>query len=132
LDPKEEAIRALYAARAERAHERLRPLLAEDVVWHEPGEEDYSGEYRGPDEVIGLLDQLLRVTQGTFVLEPVEFMSTDDHLAVKIRWSARRGDRQVDGKEVAVYRFRDDRIAEVWFHPDGYDPAALRDVFSYS
>jgi uncharacterized protein len=131
LDPKEEAIRALYAARAERAHERLRPLLAEDVVWHEPGEEDYSGEYRGPDEVIGLLDQLLRVTQGTFVLEPVEFMSTDDHLAVKIR-SARRGDRQVDGKEVAVYRFRDDRIAEVWFHPDGYDPAALRDVFSYS
>jgi uncharacterized protein len=132
LDSKEEAIRALYAARAERTHERVRPLLAEDVLWHEPGDEDYSGEYHGPNEVIGLLDQLLGVTQGTFVLEPVEFMATDDHLAVKIRWSARRGDRQVEGNELAVYRFRDGHIAEVWFHPDGYDPEALRDVFSYS
>lgn len=132
MDPKEEAIRALYAARAENAHERVRPLLADDVIWHEPGEENYSGDYRGPDDVIGLLDKLLDVTQGTFVLDPVGFLITEDHAAVQIRWSAGRDERHVQGNELAVYRFRDGKIAEVWFHPDGYDPAVLRDVFSYS
>jgi uncharacterized protein len=132
LDPKETAIRALYAARADREHERVRPLLGDDVVWHEPGDEDYSGDYRGPDEVVALLDKLLAVTEGSFTLEPVAFLGTDDHLAAKIRWSAERGARRVQGAELAVYRLEGGKIAEVWFHPDGYDPAALTDVFSYS
>jgi uncharacterized protein len=132
VDPKETAIRALYAARADREHDRVRPLLGDDTVWHEPREEDYSGDYRGPDAVIELLDRLLEITEGSFALEPVEFLTTDDHLAAKIRWSAERDGRRVDGAELAVYRFDAGKIAEVWFHPDGYDPAALRIVFSYS
>jgi uncharacterized protein len=132
LDPKEEAIRALYAARRDREHARVRPLLDDDVVWHEPGDEDYSGDYRGADEVLSLLDRLLEVTEGTFVLEPVEYLSTADHVAVKISWAAERDGRRVQGEELAVYRFRGGKVAEVWFHPDGFDPAALRDVFSSS
>ena len=47
MEPKERVVRELYEARARRDWSAVRPLLAEDVVWHEPGDEDYSGDYRG-------------------------------------------------------------------------------------
>jgi hypothetical protein len=31
----------------------------------------------------------------------------------------------------AVYRFRDGKIAQVWFHDDGYDPEAFSAVFRF-
>ena len=47
-------------------HEALRPLVTEDVVFHEPGAESYSGDYAGPDALIDHFDRLLEQTEGTF------------------------------------------------------------------
>ena len=131
MDAKERAIRQLYEARARRDWDTVRSLLAEEVVWHEPGEEDYSGDHRGRDAVLGLLQRLYEVTGDTFRLEPESFLCTADHAAALVRWRAERGELRVDGSEVAVYRFEGTAVAEVWFHPDGYDPEALSAVFSF-
>jgi uncharacterized protein len=131
VDEKEQAIRELYDARARRDWSAVRALLAEDIVWHEPGEEDYSGDYRGRDEVSALLERLVAVTEGTFQLVPEAFLNTAEHSAVLVRWWAERQGRRSEGNEIAVYRFRDGEIAEVWFHPDGYEPEALSAVFAY-
>jgi ketosteroid isomerase-like protein len=131
VDANERAIRELYDARARWDWDAVRALLAEDVAWHEPGEEDYSGDYRGRAEVIALLGKLLAVTQGTFELTPEAFLTTEAHAAVLVRWSAERDGTRAEGQEIAVYRFREGAIAEVWFHPDGYDPEALSAVFGY-
>jgi ketosteroid isomerase-like protein len=48
-----------------------------------------------------------------------------------VRWWAEREGRRSDGNEIAVFRLRDGRIAEAWFHPDGYEPDALSAVFAY-
>lgn len=48
-----------------------------------------------------------------------------------VRWSAERGRARSEGNEIAVYRFRDGKIAEVWFHMDGFDPEAFSAVFGY-
>ena len=101
-------------------------------MWHEPGEEDYSGDHRGRDAVIGLLQQLVAVTEGTFALHPDEFLHAAEHCAVLVRWSASRGSKSVEGNEIAVYRFRGGSIAEAWFYPDGYDAEALSAVFAYN
>ncbi len=131
MDAKERAIRELYAARERRDWDAVRGLLADDVAWHEPGSEDYSGDYRGPDAVVELLRKLLAVTEGTFELVPEAFVCSEAHTAALVRWWAERGGRRSEGSEIAVYRFRDGRIAEVWFHPDGYEQEAHTAVFGY-
>jgi ketosteroid isomerase-like protein len=131
VDLKESTIRELYDARSRRDWNAVRALLADDIVWHEPGEERYSGDYRGRDEVIRLLEKLVEVTEGTFQLVPQAFLNSVEHSAVLVRWWAERQGRRSEGNEIAVYRFRQGVIAEVWFHPDGYEQEALSAVFAY-
>ncbi len=125
-------MRELYDARARGDWAAVGSLLADDIVWHEPGDEDYSGDHSGRDAVITLLRQLAAVTEGTFTLRPEAFLHAAEHSAVLVRWSASRGEHSVEGNEIAVYRFRDGSIAEAWFHPDGYDAEALSAVFAYN
>jgi ketosteroid isomerase-like protein len=131
VDPKERAIRELYDARARRDWDAVRALFAEEIVWHEPGEEDYSGDYRGRDDVVALLEKLVAVTEGTFQLVPEAFLNSLEHSALLVRWWAERDGRRSEGNEIAIYRFRDGEIAEVWFHVDGHEPDAVSAVFGF-
>jgi ketosteroid isomerase-like protein len=131
MDPKEQAIRAFYEARARRDWGTVRELLAEKVGWHEPGDEDHSGHYRGRDEVVALLEKLVAVTENTFQLVAEAFLNSVDHSAVLVRWSAEREGRRSEANEIAVYRFRGDKIAQVWFYVDGYEPEAFSAVFRF-
>jgi ketosteroid isomerase-like protein len=131
MDFKECAIRELYYARARRDWDAARLLLADEVGWHEPGEEDHSGDYRGRDEVVALLEKLVEVTEGTFQLEPGAFLNSVEYSAAFVQWSAERAGRRSEGNEIAVYRFRDGKIAEVWFYVDDFDPDAFSVVFQY-
>jgi hypothetical protein len=131
VDPKEQAIRELYAARARRDWDAVRALFADEIGWHEPGEEDYSGDYRGREEVVALLEKLVAVTEDTFQLEPKAFLNSVEHSAVLVRWWAERQGTRSEGNEIAVYRFDDGKIAQVWFYVDGHDPEAFSRVFGF-
>ena len=132
IDSKAELIRRFYVARARRDWAAARELLAAEVVWHESGEEDYAGDHRGRDQVAELLERLVEITQGTFMLEPSEFIATAEHVATNVRWRAQRDGTQVEGNDLAVYRIAEDEIVEAWFFMDGYDPVALTQVFSFA
>jgi ketosteroid isomerase-like protein len=127
----ERAIRELYDARARRDWNAVRALLADDVGWHEPGEEDHSGDHRGREEVVALLEKLVAVTEGTFQLEPEAFLNSVEHSAVFVRWSAERDGMRSEGNEIALYRFRDGKIAQVWFYVDGFEPETFSTVFRF-
>jgi ketosteroid isomerase-like protein len=131
MDAKEHMIRALYDARARRDWIAVAALFADEVGWHEPGEEDHSGHFRGRDEVVSLLRKLVEVTEGTFQLEPEGFLNLTEHSAVAVRWWAERGGRRSEGREIAVYQVRDDRIAQVWFYNEPSDAEALSEVFAF-
>ena len=60
MDAKEQLIRKLYDARARRDWDAVRALLADEVGWHEPGDEEHSGDFRGREEVTSLLERLSR------------------------------------------------------------------------
>jgi ketosteroid isomerase-like protein len=131
VDTKERAIRELYDARARRDWDAVRSLLADEVGWHEPGEEDHSGNFRGREDVVALLEKLVIVTEGTFQLEPEAFLNLEEHSAVLVRWWAERQGRQSDGHEIAVYRLRDGKIAQVWFYNEPSEPEAFSRVFAF-
>jgi ketosteroid isomerase-like protein len=58
------------------------------------------------------------LTNGTFVLTPREIVANGEHAVAMVDWSATREGKRVEGKEVAVYRIRDGRVAKVSFHQD--------------
>jgi uncharacterized protein len=131
VDDKAQLIKEFYAARTRRDWGAVRELLASDVVWREAGVEDYSGEHHGRDEVTALLRRLVEVTEGSFRLEVLDFVATADHVATNVSWSAERSGTRVEGYDLAVFRIVNGRIASAWFFPDGFDPDALSEVFSF-
>ena len=132
IDRNEQAIREFYEARARRDWATVRALLAREVGYHEPGDEDHSGDYRGRDEVVALLEKLVAVSEGTFQLEPQAFLNMQEHSAVLVRWWAERQGTRSDGYEIGVYRISDGKIAEVWFYNEPSDAEAFSAVFAFS
>ena len=131
MDPKERTIREFYDARTRRDWGAVGSLFTDEVGYHEPGEEDHSGDFKGRDEVVALLAKLVDVTQGTFHLDPDGFLNLDEHSATVVNWSAERDGRRAEGRELAIFRFEDDRIAEVWFYNEPEDPEAFSAVFAF-
>jgi hypothetical protein len=132
VDQKERTIRELYAARSRRDWDAVGSLFTDQVGWHEPGEENHSGDFRGRDDVVALLEKLVTVTEGTFQLEPEAFLNLDEHSAVLVRWWAERDGRRSEGHEIAIYRLRDGLISEVWFFNEPSDAEAFSAVFAFS
>ena len=76
----ETVLRDLYAAAAEGDVERLRQLIHPDIVWHVPGRNALTGEYKGIDEVLGLFGLLASLTGGTFRSELHDVVAGDEHV----------------------------------------------------
>jgi ketosteroid isomerase-like protein len=133
MDTKERIVRDFYAARERRDWDAVRALLTPDVAWRESdGNQDYSGAHHGRDTVVALLAKFVEITGGTFALEPQQLICTAEHVAANVRWRAERSGAHVEGNDLAVYRIRDGQITEAWFFPDGFDPEALAEVFSFA
>jgi hypothetical protein len=56
-------------------------------------------------------------------------IETEDYAAARISWFAERSGVKSEGLELAIFRFRDGKIAEVSFFQDAYDLDKLREVF---
>ena len=133
MDANERVVRDFYAARDRRNWDAVRTLLAPQVIWRESdGHLDYSGAHHGRDTVVALLGKFDEITGGTFALEPRQLISTAEHVAANVRWRAERNGTHVEGNDLAVYRIKNGQIAGAWFFPDGYDPEALAEVFSFA
>jgi uncharacterized protein len=131
VDANEQLIRGLYDARARRDWDAVHALLADEVGWHEPGDGDHSGYFRGREDVVSLLQRYVEVTEGTFQLEPEAFLNLAEHSAVAVRWWAERNGLRSEGREIGVYHLCDGAIDHVWFYNEPSDPEALAAVFVF-
>ena len=132
VDVNADVVRRLYAARAAGDFAAVAALLADDIVWHEPGQFDYSGDHVGKDSVLALLRSLAAATSGTFTLTPGAVPTTREYAVTIVHWSAERAGRRAEGDEVAVYRLRGGQVAEAWFFPEIGDAAEHDAVFTLS
>jgi ketosteroid isomerase-like protein len=115
LHPTAALVHRLYEARAREDLGAVRAVLAEDIVWREPGQAWYSGEHRGRDAVLALLTELSRRTDRSFRLAVRDVIANDTHAVALVHWSVERGRRRIEGRDAGVFSVRDGRIAEVWF-----------------
>jgi len=105
----------------------IEDLVADDVVWHVPGDHPMAGDIRGRS---GLLAWLRRVSELGFWLREHDVFGNDEHVCALSQMGARREDVDVETRVVSVFHFRDGRQTERWFYPE--DPVAWDRIYSDS
>jgi ketosteroid isomerase-like protein len=89
--------------------------FADDIVWHQPGANRFSGVHHGSAAVGEMIGGMMTVSEGTFTLKRnAPLMVNDDIVAVPVRWTAKRSGAEMDGVGVDLMRVAGGKVAEVW------------------
>jgi uncharacterized protein len=112
--PNAARVRDGYAAFAKGDFAVLNDLFAEDLVWHDTGRNQTSGEYRGREAVFGFFGKLMEVTAGTFHIDLHAVLADDEHGVALVVVTASRGGRSVEVNEAHVFHLRDGKVVEFW------------------
>jgi ketosteroid isomerase-like protein len=88
--------------------------LADDVKWHFPGRSHVAGDFEGKGAVL----EHLAALQADFEVSLFALLA-DDKFAIAIEHvTAERNGKQYDRHDVAVFRIKGGKIAEVWVYPE--------------
>jgi uncharacterized protein len=107
-------IRDGYAAFAKGDFAVLNDLFAEDLLWHDAGRNQLSGEYRGREAVFGLFAKLMEVTEGSFRADLHAVFADDEHGVALVVTTASRGGWSIEVNEAHVFHLRDGKVVEFW------------------
>ena len=90
-------------------------MFTEDVVWHQPGNNQFSGIHRGAAAVGGLLGAMTATSEATFELAPTgDPLVNNTLVAVPVHFSGNREDAKMSQNGLDLLRIEGDRVAEVW------------------
>ncbi|WP_086666181.1 nuclear transport factor 2 family protein [Lentzea kentuckyensis] len=90
-------------------------MFADDIVWHQPGANQFSGTRRGGEAVGEMLGGMMSVSQGTFEISLTGPLAANGSIvAAPIRFGGMRDGATVDQDGIDLLRVEGDRIAEVW------------------
>jgi len=88
-------------------------VMGQDVVWHEPGRSSLAGDYKGPETVLGFLEQLKLRSDGTFKIEVLDVLSEPERAVVLQRETATRGGKTLDVVAAVDFEIHHQKITEV-------------------
>ncbi|NGY64496.1 nuclear transport factor 2 family protein [Lentzea sp. NEAU-D13] len=89
--------------------------FADDVVWHQPGSNRFSGVHHGPDAVGAMIGGMMSISEGAFTLHRNgPLMVNGDVVAATVHWTGKRSGAEMDGVGVDLMRVADGKVAEVW------------------
>lgn len=110
-------LRKGYEAFAKGDMSTLTDLFAEDVVWHQAGNNQLSGVHRGRDAVFAIFAKTTQLSGGTFKIEVHDALANDEHAVALTRGTASRQGKQYESVETAVYHIRNGQVTEFWSFP---------------
>jgi uncharacterized protein len=126
--PNEELVRRAFDAFAKGDVDTLRELTDQDGVWHTPGRNLLSGDYRGVDEILGFFARVMELTGGTFRAELHDVVANDEHAVALYVSRGEREGRTLENRNVLVIHVRNGKLAETWTLSD--DQYAADEFFS--
>ena len=110
-----EMIRQGYASFAAGDLDAVREMLAPDCVWHVPGRSSMSGDYEGPDAVIGSFLELFERSAGTVKADLKECGELAPGLiSCLVHLSADMPHGRIDQDFVQVFKRENGRTKEIW------------------
>jgi uncharacterized protein len=127
--PNEELVRRGYEAFSKGDMDTMAQIMASDVVHRVPGNNRFSGELKGQDEVFGYYGALGEETGGTFKAELQEVrVEGDDTVVTRHHHTGQRGGKTLDDMETLTFTISDGKITELSEQPD--DQAAMDDFWA--
>jgi uncharacterized protein len=116
--PNEELVRRAFDAFTKGDVDTLRELTDQDAVWHNPGRNLISGDYRGQDEILAFFARIAELTAGTFHAELHDVAASDEHaVAIYVTRGEREG-RTLENRTVLVSHVRNGKFTESWLMSD--------------
>lgn len=118
-----EILRAAYAAFAQGDVPAVLAVFDENITWHVPGRNPISGDYTGPDEVLGFFQVLVEGSGGTFHLDVADFLdSGGETVAVVVTEHGERNGNVRSDSAVHVWQMRDGKaVGFQGFQGDDHD-----------
>jgi ketosteroid isomerase-like protein len=114
MHPNEDLLRREYEAFARGDVDTLDDVFADDIVYHVPGANPFSGVYRGKEAVFGLFAEDRRAS---FTSEIHDVLANDRHAVALTVVHGEREGRILDDVTVHVVHVADGKITEAWFFP---------------
>ena len=109
--------------------ETIRSHWADDIVYHVPGNNALTGDYKGKDGVLAYLAKLRDLTGGTLRISEVhDVLANDEHGVLLHRITTSRRGKQFTWDQTNIYHLRDGKMQEAWAHPT--DQRAVDEFFS--
>ena len=98
-------------------------MIAEDAVWHVPGNAPVSQEYRGRERIFDLFRETRRLTDGSYLSELRWAVADDEHAVAVYRARGERLGRSLDIDQVLLIGHRDGIWTDITAVPT--DPPAF-------
>jgi len=124
--PNADVVRRGYEAFSAGDMNALAEVMDENVLWHVPGNNQLSGDYKGRDDTFAYYGKLAELTGGTFKVELHDILANDEHTVGMHRDTATRDGKSLDTNEILVFHIRDGKIVEGW---EAYIDLATVDEF---
>jgi ketosteroid isomerase-like protein len=98
--------------------EGLLSLFAADAVWHVPGANAMSGDYRGLEQILPFLRRTAELTSGTYRIELLWVVADHEHAVAVYRARGERdGGRALDIEQVLLIEVEDGRWVDIRAQP---------------
>lgn len=122
MEKKIEKVRQFYTALAQGGFETVGALLSDDLVWHQPGKGTLSGVYNGKQNVFAHLGRMAQLSNGTFAIDQVDYVTGNGDLVVAaIGFAVSANGHSMEMRGVDLFRFDNDLIKEVWLFSERID-----------
>lgn len=109
--------------------ETLFAAMADDVVWHMPGDNCLAGDFHGRDEILRNF-AMLQAAVDAYWAHPLDYFASDDHAVLVAEVRARKGDRVLETKEAMTWRIENGKLKECWhmcLEPEKWDQFFRKD-----
>ena len=92
----------------------LGSLIAADVIWHQPGHNQFSGTHRGMALVGPMLGRMMEVSKGTFAITRADhFMANGDWVAITLEFAGEVNGLKLNQPGVDLIRIEGGKVVEV-------------------
>jgi uncharacterized protein len=92
----------------------LGSLIAAEVVWHQPGNNQFSGVHRGMAQVGPMLGRMMEVSNGTFAITRADhYMANGDWVAITLEFAGEANGLKLQQPGVDLIRIEGGKVVEV-------------------
>jgi uncharacterized protein len=90
-------------------------MFADDIAWHQPGDNRFSGTHHGSGAVGEMIGGMMTVSEGTFELTLTAApMVNGNVVAAPVHFTGKRNGAAMAQDGIDLLRIEGDKIAEAW------------------